>query len=451
MYCSIDKIDLLSPTPGMGGKSIAIQTDHRSGEEIEAEPELSALFAMARVLNARCHLAEDGHGDDAAVHYVLPDEVPSMLRDALTAVGATLDRAASDRRDLEWLGPASKDAVETIADHAFANLARRAASRVGTRDLAMALRMLEDQTFADPPERTDEPVYWQRVLELAALAGELLRAKYPHAHGWVQTDRAMVPFGFGIDASTVMFPTNRAQRVIEDSDESLFKLLLAAEETMRDAPDVKTGRLMPSLRDRRSVELDEIVWRSVLTEASAPSDLPIVVCGIDGENTFGMIRREAIETEHTPDTAMARALENLATEPVDLEEVRFGELHLVIVTGSFYAAEKILDTALIDRLHDRFDSDLLAAAVPLRGVLIVTTAQLDTSQMARFAALVATRYEEAGGRAISPTILLLRGGQIAGFVHDERADRADTAPVRADTSPETPKRPGLLRRLFGRK
>ncbi|MBA3499883.1 MAG: hypothetical protein M4D80_19045 [Myxococcota bacterium] len=445
MYCSIDKIDLLSPT-GIG-KPVAVQTDHRSREQIEAEPELSALFAMARVLNARGHLAEDGHGD-AAVHYVLPDEVPAMLRDALTAVGATIDHASKNH--LEWLGPASQHAVETIADRAFADLARRAASRVGTRDLAMALRMLEDQTFADPPERADEPLYWQRVLELAALAGELLRAKYPHATGWVQTDRAVVPFGFGIDSSTIMFPTNRAQRVIEDgADESLFKLLLAAEETMRDAPDMRDGRLMPSLRDRRSVELDEIVWRSVLTEATAPADLPIVVCGIDGENTFGMIRREAIE--QTPEDAMASALANLAAEHVDIEEVRYGELHLFVVSGSFYAAEKILDKALVDRLHDRLGSDLLAAAVPTRGLLIVTTAQLEPSQMARFAALVATRYEEAGGRAISPTILLLRGGQIAGFVHDERADRADTAPVRADTSPDGPKPPGLLRRLFGRK
>ena len=445
MYCSIDKIDLLSPA---AGKPVAIQTDHRSREEIEAEPELSALYAMARVINARGHLAEDGHGD-AAVHYVLPDEVPPTLRDALTAVGATIERMRDEARDLEWLGPASQDAVETIADRAFSDLARRAASRVGTRDLAMALRMLEDQTFAAPPERADEPLYWQRVLELAALAGELLRAKYPHAIGWIQTDRAMVPFGFGIDSSTVMFPTNRAQRVIEDgADESLFKLLLAAEETMREPHDVTDGRLMPSLRDRRSVELDEIVWRSILSEAG-PADLPIVVCGIDGENTFGMIRREAIE--HTPDHAMARALENLAAEDVDIEEVRFGELHLVVVSGSFYAAEKILDPALVDRLHARLRSDLLAAAVPTRGLLIVTTAQLEPSQMARFAALVATRYDEAGGRAISPTILLLRNGHIAGFVHDERADRADTAPVRAETSPETPKRPGLLRRLFGRK
>lgn len=445
MYCSIDKIDLLNPA---AGKPVAIQTDHRSRAEIEAEPELSALYAMARVLNARGHLAEDGHGD-AAVHYVLPDDAPPMLRDALTAVGATIERTGDAARSLESLGPPSRDAVETIADRAFADLARRAAGRVGTRDLAMALRMLEDQTFADPPERADEPVYWQRVLELAALAGELLRAKYPHAHGWVQTDRAMVPFGFGIDASTIMFPTNRAQRVIEDgADESLFKLLLAAEETMREPPDVTGGRLMPSLRDRRSVELDEIVWRSVIADAVGPADLPIVVCGIDGENTFGMIRREAIE--HTPDHAMARALENLAEEPVDIEEVRYGELHLVVVTNSFYAAEKVLDKALVDRLHVRLRSDLLAAAVPTRGLLIVTTAQ-DASQMARFAALVATRYEEAGGRAISPTILLLRDGHIAGFVHDERADRADTAPVRAETQPETRKRPGLLRRLFGRK
>jgi len=444
VYCSIDKIDLAAT---VDGQPVAIQTDHRSREEIEAEPELSALFAMARVLNARVHLAEDGHVD-AAVHYVIPDDVPASLRDALAAVGATIERMGGDTRHLEQLGPGSSAAVSSIADRAFAELAHRAASRVGTRDIAMALRMLEDQTFASPPDREDEPEYWQRVLELAALAGELLRAKYPHSNGWVQSDRAQVPFGFGIDNSTMMFPTNRAQRVIEDgSDESLFKLLLAAEETMREPPDVKSGRLMPSLRDRRSVELDEVVWRSVLDEASAP-ELPIVVCGIDGENTFGMIRREAIgETE----PAMESALGNLAAEPVEIEEVKVGELHLVIVSGSFYAAEKILDRPLLKRLHDRLRAELLAAAVPTRGLLILTTAQLEPAQMARFAALVATRYEEGGGRAISPTILLVREGRIAGFIHDERSDRADTAPVRADTSPETPKRPSLLRRLFGRK
>ena len=435
MYCSIDKIDLMTA-------GAAIQTDHRAYDEIEAEPELSSLFAMARVLNARGHLVEDGR-TDAAVHYVIPGDVPPSLCDALTAVGATIERMGQAPH---VLGPISRDAIDAIADRAFSDLARRAAGRVGTRDLAMALRMLEDQTFAAPPDRTDEPAYWQRVLELAALAGELLRAKYPRALGWVQSDRAMVPFGFGIDASTIMFPTNRAQRVIEDgADESLFKLLLAAEEN--ESADAHSGRLMPSLRDRRSVELDEIVWRSVLSEAG-PVELPIVVCGIDGENTFGMIRREAIDSL---DEAMDKALANLATEPVEVEDARIGDLSLVVVSGSFSAAEKILDRALVERVHDHLDADILAAAVPTRGLLIFTQALLEPAQMARFAALVATRFEEGGGRAISPAIMLLRDGRIAGFVHDERNDRADTAPIRAETQPDAPKRPGLLRRLFGRK
>ena len=56
MYCSLDKIDLSAT---IEGRQVAIQTDHRSTAEIEAEPELSALFAMARVINARSHLEDE--------------------------------------------------------------------------------------------------------------------------------------------------------------------------------------------------------------------------------------------------------------------------------------------------------------------------------------------------------------------------------------------------------
>lgn len=449
MYCSLDKIDLAAQ---VGGRTVAIQTDHRSRGEIEAQPELSALFAMARVLNARCHLAEGGVVD-APVHYVTSDEVPALLRDALAAVGATLERSGEDRAQLAPLGPTSGDAIGTIADRAFADLAHRTALRVGSRDHAIALRMLEDQTLAAPPARDDEPAYWQRVVELAALAGELLRAKYPHALGWVHNDRAMVPFGFQLDASTILFPTNRAQRVIEDGgDESLFKLLVAAEETMANPLDVASGRLMPSLRDRQSVELDEVVWRSVLPDAG-PADLPIVVFGVDGESTFGMIRRDALE--RPVEDAMDVAIANLASEDVELEVMRAGALELLVASGSFYAAEKVLDEGFMRGLHARLGANLLAAAVPTRGLLIVTSADQAAAQLAQFAELVASRYADGGSRAISPTVLLLERGRIAGFVHDERGDRADTAPVRADTSPERPTdvalRPGLLKRLLGRK
>ncbi|HEU0035379.1 MAG TPA: hypothetical protein VFQ53_32440 [Kofleriaceae bacterium] len=443
------------------GRQVAVQTDHRSASDIEAEPELSVLFAMARVLNARSHVTERGGSTD--VRYVVPDEPPAVLREALVATGAVVERMHGAATSLEPLGPPNEDAAGMLADRAFRELARRAAARMGTRDLAIALRMLEDQTFAAPPERADEPAYWQRVLELAALTGELLRAKYP-AHGrWVQTDRALVPFGFQLSSPasgsvTMLFPTNRAQRVIDDgADESLFKLLVAAEETMARPPDAATGRLMPSLRMRDAVELDEIVWQSLLPEG-APSELPIVVCGIDGESTFGMIRREALDRPSAE--AFDIALANLAEEDVEVELMTVGGLALAVVSGSFYAAEKLLDRAFMQTLHDRLGSELLACAAPTRGLLLVTGAG-EAYEISRFAALVRMRHDEAGGRAISASVLLVSAGEVAGFVRTglERSPRADTGPIRADTSPETPtapdddhvKKPALWRRWLGRK
>ena len=60
------------------------------------------------------------------------------------------------------------------------------------------------------------------------------------------------------------------------------------------------------------VELDEVLWRSVLSETAGPPELPIVVCGVDGESTFGMIRRGAVD-ESIEDT-MLEALRSAGVE-----------------------------------------------------------------------------------------------------------------------------------------
>ncbi len=435
VYCSIDKIDLAAR---VDGKPIAVQTDHRTRDEIAAEPELSVLFALARVINARAQLADDGHLD-AAVHYIVADEPPPLLREALAAAGGMLDRGRGDPLVISGgLGAAagSETAVGALADRSFTQLAHRAAARVGVRDLAVALHMLEHQTYASPPARDDEVGYWTRVLELSALAGELLRAKY-RGH-WIQSDRSLVPFGFqlaGAAEHTTMFPTNRAQRVVEDGhDESLFKLLTAAEETLEQP--LAAGRLMPSLRDRRDVVLDEIAWRPILSD-DAPEDLPIVVCGIDGESTFGVLRSDALPKP--PDDALAEAYANLAAETVRCDELVLDDARIIVVSGSFYAAEKVLDRAFMRSLHATLGADLLAASVPARGCLLVGTITDQPASIGRFAELARTRHAESGGRAISPAVLLISNGRVAGYVrgpgdHDEHEPR-----------------PGLLRRLFGRK
>lgn len=416
MYCSLDKIDL---TAQVGGRPIAVQTDHRARAEIEAEPELSALFAMVRVINAREYLLEQGHVD-LAVHYVVADDPPPALREALVATGAVIKRSTPLGDDqLEPLGAPSEEAASALADRQFTALARRTAARVGTRDLAMALRMLEDQTFTAPPERTDEPAYWQRVLELAALTGELLRAKHPTVGRWIQTDRSLIPFGFQVssgEGATVMFPTNRAQRAIDGGrDESLFKLLLAADEALDHPPDA-TGKLMPSLRDRRSIELDDVIWRPLLAEPGRDlRELPIIVCGVDGENTFGMLNRAALD--RPADELMAEALANLADEQVEGEELHADDMMILIVTGSFYAAEKILDEEFMRTLHRELHATVLAAATPARGLLLVTSAD-DAAHLAKFTALARMRHDDSGPRAITAAVMLVTDGLISGCLSE---------------------------------
>jgi hypothetical protein len=267
------------------------------------------------------------------------------------------------------------------------------------------------------------------VLELAALAGELLRARFPGR--WIQTDRALVPFGYQVEGGTpVLFPTNRAQRVIDDGpDESLFKLLIAADETVRNPTDAASGRLMPSLRDRRDVELEEVVWRPLLDEAE-PAALPIVVCGLDGESTFGMVRREALPK--SPEIAFEEAMRNLGDEEVQSEEVEIGDLPVVIVSGSFYAAEKLLDRGFLLGLHDDLETDYLAVAAPARGCMLATAMRHDAAALARFAAIARARYDGGGGRAISPAVLIVEAGRVVGYARTstEHGPGPDPDPTR---------------------
>jgi hypothetical protein len=248
-----------------------------------------------------------------------------------------------------------------------------------------------------------------------------------------------------------MFPTNRAQRVVEDGrSESLFQLLIAAEETLHRP---SAGRLMPSLRDRRDVILDEILWRPVVSD-DAPPDLPIIVCGVDGESTFGMLRKEALPKP--PEAALAEAYANLADEVVQLDDVAGGDddARIIVVSGSFYAAEKVLDREFMRSLHDDLGADLIAAAAPARGCLLVGKITDEPISIARFAQLARARYAESGGRSISPAVLLVSDGRVAGYVRGPEDPDPTEPHERVEEPPPEPAGRfgfGLWRRLFGRK
>ncbi|MGN6110735.1 MAG: hypothetical protein ACTHU0_36870 [Kofleriaceae bacterium] len=427
MYSSLTKIDAVSSDPDR-----FVQTDHRERAEIEADPEISVLFALTRVLNARKY-AETKSSDGRVVYVSAAASLPPFLLEVLAACGAMLERM-EDRLAIE--PPATAATPGELADQAFRALAQRVSRRCGLTDFAAVLRAVEAETLADPPVlEEDEPAYWTRVLELAAVVCEVVRAR--HGGRWQEHDRAVVPFGFSIgDGNQVVLPTNRAQRFISDGEpESMFLLLAPALETTEDGP------VLPNLRARSEAIAENMAFRPLLEGLSGDhEDVPVIVYGTDRPTSFAiMTNRESEDLE----AVHAQALENLAAQEVSVDPIEGDGIKLLVVSGNYYASEKLLDARFMRDLHRRTGQELLCVVVPRRGLMFVGgRAPGDRDQLVALRAIA--EKEASTTRSISTAILLVQGGAVVG--------RVSLEPVRGgDPEPPPAKKPGLLGRLFGRK
>jgi hypothetical protein len=423
VYSSLDKIDAVTP-------AARYQTDHRTRAEIEDAPELSVLFALTRICNARRH---NDAASEQVVVYVPKHELPGFLEEAVAAAGGVIEDFDRGVRHAPT-HPASTAAE--LADRAFQSLAARVCRRLETSDLETALRALEAEIAASPPRLPEDEVgYWTGVCELSALTGEILRARCGGA--WVDAEHSVVPFGFSHGAKGALaLPSNRAQRCLEDGpSESMFHVIAGVLEMQVGAPS--TGPVLPSLRTRDDAIALCTPYRPLFDGADRFPDLPVIIYGRDTPATFAMLR--ATGDDDMPQLH-AEALRNLAAQGVSIETLELHSATVVTVEGSFYAAEKLLDTAFMQTLHARF-GELIAASVPRRGLLLVTTAA-DAGHLAALA--IATEREARGSRRLGNTIVLVEGGAIVGLA------RASDAPRAADASPASAKKPGWLRRLFGR-
>lgn len=422
MYSSLDKIDAVTT-------EARYQTDHRTPAEIEDAPELSVLFALTRVRNAKRH--HDAASGQVVV-YVPKHELPAFLEEAIAAAGGMIEDFDRGVRH----APARPAATAAeLADRAFQGLAARVCRRLETSDAEAALRALEAEIAASPPRLSeDEPGYWTGICELCALTGEVLRARCGGA--WVDAEHSAIPFGFSHGEGAMVLPSNRAQGCVEDGpSQSMFQVIAAALEMQVGAPS--TGPVLPSFRTRDDALALGAPYRPLFDGADRFPELPVIIYGRDTPATFAMLRAtgdEDIPQLHT------EALRNLAAQDAAVETLEQHGATVVMVTGSFYAAEKLLDTAFMRTLHAQL-GDLIAASVPRRGFLLATTAT-DAGHLAALTAV--TEHEARGSQRLSEAVVLVQRGEIVG-----RA-RASDAPQAADASPAPAKKPSWLRRLFGR-
>jgi hypothetical protein len=313
--------------------------------------------------------------------------------------------------------------------------------RLGTEDPAEAIAFLEDDhggTFGAAPDEDREIEYWTTVLELMALTGEVLRARAGGA--WVVTDHGSVPFAFELTTGSMLLPGNRAQRALEEGPMQGMRVLLDTLDTLARPVVSGDGPILPTLRSRAEAERGNLVTRPLFDKLPPEVEAPIVCYGHDGDRTLALVRHDSGD----PPIDHAAALANLRRQKVEIEELEVAGVKLLSVGDSFFAAEKLLDVAFMKGLAMRLRDDLLGAAVPRRGVLLVTGIGKTPLNGGMLRFIASGEFAKAGSRGICPHVMIIQHGEPIGMVLP--GDTVQPSPL----DDEPPRRRGFFARLFGR-
>jgi hypothetical protein len=225
MFSTLNQIDIV--TKGKRGRKQYVQTDHRTAEEIEAEPELSVLFAVVRIVSPKRVAKEKG--DHPVVLYDFQYQPPEFLCQAIRAAGGRLlvcGQPVPVHDDDET------PTLEEVMTTAFSNLARRVAEEYKVEFTMKGLEQLENvlAKSAGSVEK-DELTYWSSVMKLGSFGGELIR----NAIGgqWQVIDRGTIPLALSTSfqgAQAVVNPLGKSMKRFdigkEDSLAALIHLVL---------------------------------------------------------------------------------------------------------------------------------------------------------------------------------------------------------------------------------
>lgn len=407
MYSSLHKIDISAVDKN--DQRLSVQTDHRQAAEIEAERELSIAFALVRVLNALRTVP------DAKVQYVAFDTPPLWFQQAVASAGGFMTEA--DDAVVEYMG----ELVDPydLFDQTMGQLAQVVVAREGMQldlDAVQALEGRYERAFSDPLGE-EEIEYWTAVVEIAAVAAEVARQRYGGRWAKDTHEMSTLPFAFETPHNGIINIAGKVENFFEAPHRHrVSQLIVAVSDQSAPAGE---ERIMVSLKPADWPMRDQAysipIFEGTSSSEEPLGDVPIVVYGADMPQTFGTFMREA-DPQRDIDVLHADALENLAAIEVTIDVLDLDGLQLFVVSGDYFACEKVLDPGFMQQMHERVGTELLAVGVPVKGRMFVTNAVQDPQQILGFAAIVEGQFREGEGAPISPLPLLVSEGRIVGVL-----------------------------------
>jgi hypothetical protein len=425
MYSTLDSLDIVVDEPI--GK-VALQTDHRTAEEIEADWDLSVVFAALRARNAQyC-------GKVQAVRFVYMQPPPPRMADFVRRCGAGVQVTARG----EALPPTpDPEGVLAEVEAAWLRVGAALFEEEGQRcDLAGLARIEASLRAATEggPESEFAIQYWTHVLRLGGAAALLMKQlfggslhgdddvadgmSYRWSHGGTLTNLFGRAASFLRDDPAVA-PSDLVRATGERDQEGDVMLSLRAPHW----PGVTMALTLPILPGLH--ELEGVA-------------LPILAVVIDLPTATKTVPKDTPAAEI--DALRARALANNQKHAVTIESADTDGGPLLVVHGHYYAAERLFDAEFMRGLAARLGKEPLMVSVPRRGVLLVQGIG-GPDDVARFAAVTQGQLDRADPTdRLSPEVLLWTNGDVTGL--------ARVTPA-ASPAPAPPKKRGFWSRWFG--
>jgi hypothetical protein len=425
MYSSLHKIDIVADT---NDGPLCVQTDHRDREEIEAQREISIVFGVTKMLGPGLSDASRER-----VQYVFMNEPPPFMRELVRVCGASLCENA-ETAPREPAGPKDLAAVAQTSHDALMTLGRTVFERHSLEATREGLERLEEIVRDDvsPDLEESEIHYYEQLVELAAAAGVVLVAEHANAR-WTVTPQVMstVPLAIEIGEGQLTNVFGRTERFFEGEVEQGPLALLEMTERREDAPIV--GILKPADWARGHA------YPPLTKPLIGGKDVPIIAYAHDHPRAVAYINasNEQITLEKAAEAAQAF----YRTINVKVERLS-SDLPIWLITGDYYAPEKMLDREFARELHVRLEAETLLIGLPARGVAGVVPMRTDPREASIMIASFINRSQERTppNERISTLPFIMMKGEICGYVAIETEG--------GDPEPPPPKK-GFWRRLFG--
>src|SRR5690349_17354838 len=382
--------------PRPDGRATVVVADDRSIDAIAETRHLSTVLAIARVARAR-RVIDDRHGGHGVVVYHCRATPPIFLLDAVTAAGGVVFDGTR-----EHTSPRPQS-VTVQLDSAFCDLGTVVRRRLKAPDFGFALDLFEARVRRERPG-----LHWPTILELVALAGEVLReVRYAR---WVLAPEQRLPFALDQGVAGMLSPGPLAQAIADGDSTSLRTLMPLAKDPQpvyvpsppvmpRPRPRAATpapapapaARMMPLLCDRTKVALDTHAWTPLVDTEVDRETMPVIVWVEDRGDALRWPPRDEVTAD-----VEARARANIDTLAVTLTPLDVPELRAVVVTGDYFAAETILSPTTMERVRGELGgARTLLVGTPARGHLIATDAGralIDDDLMTAFLIAVERAY-----------------------------------------------------------